>query len=262
MVSRESLSSPPTWEGGQFECLIGVFKNAFRKAIGNGTLNWMELEEVGLDIEICINNRPLNYVEDDIELPILTPNSILHINPAYTPELHVHNIPEKDLRKPERQLRTCKQAMWNRWTREYIRSLRERHRLTSEEETSYPKVGEVVIIKDDQKPRNVWKLAIVTQLIMGADGVIRAVRLKTQNRHLERAVQHLFPLMLSCDVAAAAGNQTKPLYLNTQEYKPRPQRKAASRSFTTDARYSKARKRGRTLTLEATNNLQYLEYTH
>ena len=72
-------SSHAPWWGGQFERLIGVFKNVFRKAIGNGTLNWTELEEVLLHIEICINNRPLNYVEDDIELPILTPNSILHI---------------------------------------------------------------------------------------------------------------------------------------------------------------------------------------
>ena len=139
--------------------------------------------------------------------------------------------------------------------------LREQHGLTSEKETSHPKVGEVVISKEDQKPRNVWKLAIVTQLITGADGVIRAVRLKIQNGHLEQAVQHLFPLKLSCDVATGAGNQTKPLNSNAQEYKPRPQRKAGARSFTMDARYSKARKQG-TLTLEATNNLQYLEYTH
>ena len=41
-------------------------------------------------------------------------------------------------------------------------------------------------------------------------------------------MQHLFPLKLSCDVAAAAaGNQTKPLNPKAQEYKPRSQRKAA-----------------------------------
>jgi hypothetical protein len=64
--------------------------------------------------------------------------------------------------------------MWNRWTREYIRSLREQHRLTGRNNTSYPNVGDVVIIKEDQKPRNVWKLAMVKQLIMGRDSVVRA----------------------------------------------------------------------------------------
>ena len=65
---RFNLSRAPWWGGGggQFERLIGVFKNAFRKSIGNGTLNWTELEEVVLDIEITMNNRPLSYVEDDV----------------------------------------------------------------------------------------------------------------------------------------------------------------------------------------------------
>ena len=34
---RFNLSRAPWW-GGQFERLIGVFKNAFRKSVGNGTL--------------------------------------------------------------------------------------------------------------------------------------------------------------------------------------------------------------------------------
>lgn len=54
---RFNLSRAPWW-GGQFERLIGLFKNAFYKSIGNGILRWTELEEVVLDIEVAINNRP------------------------------------------------------------------------------------------------------------------------------------------------------------------------------------------------------------
>ena len=51
--------------------------------------------------------------------------------------------------------------------------------------------------------------------------------MKTQNEHRERAVQHLFPLELSCDVdAAAAEDQTKPLNLKAYEYKPQLRQKA------------------------------------
>ena len=32
-----------------------------------------ELEEVILDVETTLNNRPLGYVEDDIYMPVLTP---------------------------------------------------------------------------------------------------------------------------------------------------------------------------------------------
>ena len=51
---------------GQFERLIGIMKQSMYKAIGNGQLRWYELEEVILDVEITLNNRPLGYVEDDI----------------------------------------------------------------------------------------------------------------------------------------------------------------------------------------------------
>ena len=64
---RFNLSRPPWW-AGLFERLIGLFKRAFYKTIGNGTLAWKELREAILDIEVTLNNRPLSYVEDDVEL--------------------------------------------------------------------------------------------------------------------------------------------------------------------------------------------------
>ena len=220
---RFNLSRAPWW-GGQFERLIGLFKNAFYKSIGNGILRWTELEEVVLDIEVAINNRPLSYLEDDIQLPVLTPNSILHINPTHLPELEGHRVPEKDLRKRAKFLLKCKQAMWNRWTREYVRSLREQHRLVRPKKTPQPSIGEVVVIKEEQKPRNVWKLAVVNQLITGRDGVVRAAKLKTGNGHLERAIQHLFPLELACD------REPTIIQLNPKapEYNPRHKRDAAA----------------------------------
>ena len=60
-----NLSRAPWW-GGQFERLIGLVKAALNKTIGNGLLRWKELQEVLLDVEITLNNRPLSYVEDDV----------------------------------------------------------------------------------------------------------------------------------------------------------------------------------------------------
>ena len=69
---RFNLRRAPWW-GGQFERLIGLFKRAFYKAIRNNTLSWEELSEVVLDVEVALNNRPLSYIKDDVELPVLTP---------------------------------------------------------------------------------------------------------------------------------------------------------------------------------------------
>ena len=69
IVWQFNLSRAPWW-GGQFERMIGLVKNAFNKVIGCGLLSWQESEEVLLNVEITLNERPLSYVEDDVALPI------------------------------------------------------------------------------------------------------------------------------------------------------------------------------------------------
>ena len=70
-----NLSRAPWW-GEQFEQMIGLMKQMLYKAMGNAQL--AEMQEVMLDIEINMNNRPLTYLDDNIEQPILTPNVLLH----------------------------------------------------------------------------------------------------------------------------------------------------------------------------------------
>lgn len=80
-----NVSRAPWW-GGQFERLIGVVKSSMYKAIGGATLTWAELSEVLLDVETQINRCPLSYVEDGVELPILTPSSFLYQRTNQLPE--------------------------------------------------------------------------------------------------------------------------------------------------------------------------------
>ena len=196
---RFNLSRAPWW-GGQFERLIGLFKRAFYKAIGNNMLSWEELSEVVLDVEVALNNRPLSYIEDDVELPVLTPRSTLNINPSALPELRPHHIDNRDLRKRAKFLIKCKESVWIRWSREYVKSLRERHVNGGGKQTITPRRGTAVIIKDKNKNRNTWKLGVVRETFKGKDGIVRGARLKTANGELERPIQHLYPLELTCDV--------------------------------------------------------------
>ena len=85
-----------------------------------------ELEEVILDVEVAVNNRPLSYVEDDVELPVLTPATMMYSQSNLLPEEDVDAVENVDLRKRARYVRRCKDVLWSRWTMEYIRSLRER----------------------------------------------------------------------------------------------------------------------------------------
>ena len=156
-------------------------------------------KKVFLDVEIALNGRPLSYVEDDAQLPVLTPNSMLFSQPNSLPEREVHYEENLQLRRRAKYLRKCKDAIGNRWTKEYLRGLRERHAVKHKDSPCGVEKGDVCVIKDDNKDRNKWKLEIVEELVAGCDGVVRAVKLRAGKSYLERAVQQLYPLELSCD---------------------------------------------------------------
>ena len=69
--------SRASWWGGQYECLIGLTKQSLYKSIGKSLLTWSELEEVLLDAEVNLNNRPLTYIEEDLEYSMLPPDSMI-----------------------------------------------------------------------------------------------------------------------------------------------------------------------------------------
>ena len=94
---KSNLSRAPWW-GGQFERLVGIFKGAFYKTVGNGMLSFSKLAEIVTDMEVAINNRLLDYVEEDVQLPLLAPNSLLFLQPNYLLELEPHHLEEPNLR--------------------------------------------------------------------------------------------------------------------------------------------------------------------
>ena len=76
IIWKFNLSRAPWW-GGQYERLIRLTKQSSYKSTGKSLLTWLELEEVFLDVEVNLNNRPLTYIEEDLEYSLLTPNSMI-----------------------------------------------------------------------------------------------------------------------------------------------------------------------------------------
>ena len=105
-----------------------------------------------------------------------------------------------------------------------MRSLRERHSTSGGKQTSHPSVGEVVIIQDESRNHNSWKLGIV-----GRDGSVRGAKLQAGKGALERAVQQLYPLELSCDRTDARLNP------EAEPYRPRRDAAVAARHRIADA---------------------------
>ena len=227
-----NLSRAPWW-GGQFERMIGLMKQMLYKAVGNAHLTMEEMQEVMLDIEINMNNRPLTYIDDDIEQPILTPNALLHGQIIYVPDIELDEG-NPDIRKRQRYINRCKKAAWRRWNNDYLKALRERHNMKCKTSSMQIKEGDVMLIKSSEKNRGRWKIGIVNDLYYGKDKVVRAARLRAGKSYLERPIQHLYPLELTCDITPTSKSNDKKssdseLNANASEFKPKRNAAAIAR---------------------------------
>ena len=55
-----------------------------------------------------------------------------------------------------------------------------------------------MLIKDSKHNRGFRKIGIAEQLIKRKDGIVKAVKLRVGKLSMERAIQHFYPLELSC----------------------------------------------------------------
>ena len=116
-----------------------------------------ELGELLLDIGVIFTNRPLSYIEDDIQLSILTSNIMrLSQNKALL-EPEPSMIQEKDMRRRANYLQRCKENLWKRWHNDYVLFPQERHDLRKKDSQSQGiHIGQVVLIKGDTRNQIHW----------------------------------------------------------------------------------------------------------
>ena len=78
-------------------------------------------------------------------------------------------------------------------------------------------------IKGKERNGSKWKIGVVERLIQGQDGVIRGAQLKAGKTLIERPLQLLYPLQLTCNRPERTRGKT--LRADAREFQ---QRRAAS----------------------------------
>ena len=78
-----------------------------------------ELENVLLDIDIILNNRPLTYIVEEIDYPTLTSNSLIFGRDINFPDAAPHESESETITKRYKYVKRCKEALWKRWKHEY-----------------------------------------------------------------------------------------------------------------------------------------------
>nr|XP_042912776.1 uncharacterized protein LOC107436914 [Parasteatoda tepidariorum] len=62
------------------------------------------------------------------------------------------------------------------------------------QKSSHVRVGDIVLLHEDVRPRHTWKRALVTGLIKGRDGKVRTCTLRSDGKEISRPVQLIIPL--------------------------------------------------------------------
>jgi hypothetical protein len=99
--------------------------------------------------------------------------STVHVIPPVPSENTV------DIREAWQRSRVLVDEFWKRWTEEYILMLRERKKWKVS--TPNLRVGQLVLLVSDDRPRDQWRLGVVDDLGTESDGRVRQVTVRLAN---------------------------------------------------------------------------------
>ena len=193
------------WQGGVYERMVRSTKRCLKKVLRNASLSYEELETVIYEVECVINSRPLTYIDTDgCEEPV-TPNHLM-----FGHNLHLANNEPSAIDSGDSKISSKRRFLYRqkllrdfqaRWTREYLATLRERHRIPKTNTYREANVGDVVLVGDDA-PRLSWRMGRIEGLIESRDGICRGARVKLSKTRnvVSRPLNVLYPLEESVSV--------------------------------------------------------------
>ena len=86
---------------------------------------------------------------------------------------------------------------WERWRKEFLQTRQLRKKWVKAQRNML--VGDIVVIKDENAPRNMWKLARVEDAFTSEDGLVRKVKLAIATQVLTSEDEELMLFITSSD---------------------------------------------------------------
>ena len=211
------------WMGGFYQRIVGMTKATLQKVLGKARLNLEELTTIVTEVEAVLNDRPLTYVSDGVPL---TPSHLMCGRPLKSlphpiyDDMDYHENEQSVLIKQATHMRNLLEHFKQRWQREYITALRERHltNKTKNTDKNIIKVGDIVLVHTDNKKRLEWPLAKVTKLIHGLDNFVRSAEIQTKQGTTQRPITKLYPLEVNGVLTDGAETGIVPSTENTDNY--------------------------------------------
>ena len=179
--------------GGLWEAAVKSFKTHIKIVLGEVKLNFEEFSTVLVQVEACLNSRPLTPLPDHSDaLEVLTPGHFLIGRPlAALPDEVSH---EKVTHLRRWQLcQALVRHLWARWSSEYLRSLWKISKWHKPSENLQE--GDIVCLREEPLAPTKWPLARIVQVHPGKDGKVRVVTVRTAKGVYRRPVIKVVPLV-------------------------------------------------------------------
>ena len=134
-----------------------------------------------------------------------------------------------------RHLNDVIEHFWRRWRNEYLVELRNAHKSPKKVvERSLVKVGDIVLVHDENHPRSFWRIGRIKELVNSAEGdgksrgaVVRVVSKKGKVTTLRRPLQLLYPMEINCKLVKDVIQSEQENDAQESTEAARPRRKAA-----------------------------------
>lgn len=167
------------WEAG-----VKSMKFHLRRVIGARHLTSSDFRTVLAQTSAILNSHPLSAFSNDPEdLSFLTPAHFLIGGPMVQPfGTNISEIPDNRLRHLE-QIQKLSQLLWKSWQNDYLHELQQRPKWRKECENL--RAGDLVIVRDENTPPTMWKMARVVEVLPGRDGLIRNARIQMPSANRE-----------------------------------------------------------------------------
>lgn len=179
--------------GGLWEAGIKSTKHHLCRIIGDSTLTYEELATVLAQVEACLNSRPLSIASPDPDDPTpLTPGHFLVGESLLTaPDYNYEPTQMSTLRRWQLTQKML-QSFWKRWSQEYLTYFFQRYKWNIQ--TSELKIGDVVLVREDNLPPTKWLYGKVVDLHPGKDKITRVVTLRYKDALIQRPASKLCPI--------------------------------------------------------------------
>ena len=179
--------------GGVWERMIRTTRRIFESLLNNQVLTADSLHTLFCEAELIINSRPITRPSSDVrdENP-LTPFKLLCLSEAPV-SCGKFDVNDNYCNKRWRQVQYMACQFWCKWKKSYLATLIERQKWLKKNRNL--KIGDIVIVSDENTARSHWPLGKIKAIKISDDGMVRSAEIKLQNKYLTRPISKLVMIL-------------------------------------------------------------------